>query len=94
MFSAQPHSVYCKDVLDIGRFSVVKGVYLDTTDSNFYAEFVTGCAPIPWQNEVLHPHSRWGRTRSANRVAGALTEGFPQGRGLLTARLPGASLCR
>ncbi|XP_040822042.1 G protein-coupled receptor kinase 4 [Ochotona curzoniae] len=52
-FCPDPHSVYCKDVLDIGRFSVVKGVYLDTTDSNFYAEFVTGCAPIPWQNEMI-----------------------------------------
>ncbi|XP_062069587.1 G protein-coupled receptor kinase 4 isoform X2 [Lepus europaeus] len=48
-----PHSVYCKDVVDIGQFSVIKGVYLDTTDSSFYAQFVTGCVPIPWQNEMI-----------------------------------------
>jgi G protein-coupled receptor kinase len=49
----QPHAIYCKDVLDIGQFSVVKGVYLDTTDDAFYAQFATGCVSIPWQNEVL-----------------------------------------
>ncbi|XP_062069591.1 G protein-coupled receptor kinase 4 isoform X6 [Lepus europaeus] len=52
-FCPDPHSVYCKDVVDIGQFSVIKGVYLDTTDSSFYAQFVTGCVPIPWQNEMI-----------------------------------------
>uniref|UniRef100_A0A2K6GWT1 G protein-coupled receptor kinase n=1 Tax=Propithecus coquereli TaxID=379532 RepID=A0A2K6GWT1_PROCO len=52
-FCPDPHTVYCKDVLDIEQFSVVKGVYLDTTDDNFYAQFVTGCVPIPWQNEMI-----------------------------------------
>lgn len=50
---AQPHAVYCKDVLDIEPFSTVKGVCLDTTDNTFYSQFATGCVTIPWQNEVL-----------------------------------------
>ncbi|XP_064142235.1 G protein-coupled receptor kinase 4 isoform X1 [Loxodonta africana] len=52
-FCPDPHAVYCKDVLDIGRFSIVKGVYLDTRDEEFYATFVTGCVSIPWQNEII-----------------------------------------
>ncbi|ELW62765.1 Huntingtin [Tupaia chinensis] len=52
-FCPDPHAVYCKDILDIGQFSVVKGVYLDTTDDYFYAQFVTGCVSIPWQNEMI-----------------------------------------
>ncbi|XP_063086457.1 G protein-coupled receptor kinase 4 isoform X8 [Cavia porcellus] len=52
-FRPDPNAVYCKDVLDIGRFSVVKGVNLDTTDDNFYAQFATGCVSIPWQKEMI-----------------------------------------
>uniref|UniRef100_A0A8C5VPA4 G protein-coupled receptor kinase n=1 Tax=Microcebus murinus TaxID=30608 RepID=A0A8C5VPA4_MICMU len=52
-FCPDPNTVYCKDVLDIEQFSMVKGVNLDTTDDNFYAQFVTGCVPIPWQNEMI-----------------------------------------
>ncbi|XP_048219968.1 G protein-coupled receptor kinase 4 isoform X3 [Perognathus longimembris pacificus] len=52
-FCPDPQAVYCKDVLDIGRFSMVKGVYLDTTDERFYAQFATGCVSIPWQNEMI-----------------------------------------
>ncbi|XP_053433946.1 G protein-coupled receptor kinase 4 isoform X6 [Nycticebus coucang] len=52
-FCPDPKAVYCKDVLDIGHFSTVRGVYLDTTDKNFYAQFVTGCVSIPWQNEMI-----------------------------------------
>ncbi|EPY80842.1 hypothetical protein CB1_000531011 [Camelus ferus] len=47
----QPHEVYCKDVADIDQFSSVRGVYLDSSDNAFYSQFVTGCVPIPWQNE-------------------------------------------
>ncbi|XP_024907492.1 G protein-coupled receptor kinase 4 isoform X5 [Pteropus alecto] len=50
---AQPQAVYCKDVLDIERFSTVKGVCLDTADNTFYGQFVTGCVSIPWQNEMI-----------------------------------------
>ncbi|XP_023555793.1 G protein-coupled receptor kinase 4 isoform X1 [Octodon degus] len=52
-FRPDPNAVYCKDVLDIGRFSVVKGVYLDTADDTFYAQFATGCVSIPWQKEMI-----------------------------------------
>ncbi|XP_069877848.1 G protein-coupled receptor kinase 4 isoform X3 [Dipodomys merriami] len=52
-FCPDPQAIYCKDVLDIGKFSLVKGVYLDTTDENFYAQFATGCVSIPWQNEMI-----------------------------------------
>ncbi|XP_046279463.1 G protein-coupled receptor kinase 4 isoform X2 [Marmota monax] len=52
-FCPDPHAIYCKDVVDIGRFSAVKGVYLDTTDDSFYAQFVTGCVSIPWQTEII-----------------------------------------
>ncbi|XP_005408811.1 PREDICTED: G protein-coupled receptor kinase 4 isoform X3 [Chinchilla lanigera] len=52
-FRPDPNAIYCKDVLDIGRFSVVKGVYLDTADDNFYAQFATGCVSIPWQKEMI-----------------------------------------
>lgn len=52
-FCPDPQAVYCKDVLDIGQFSVVKGVNLDTTDDTFYAQFATGCVTIPWQNEMI-----------------------------------------
>ncbi|XP_054342605.1 G protein-coupled receptor kinase 4 isoform X8 [Pongo pygmaeus] len=50
-FCPDPHAVYCKDVLDIEQFSAVKGIYLDTADEDFYAQFATGCVSIPWQNE-------------------------------------------
>nr|XP_058157335.1 G protein-coupled receptor kinase 4 isoform X5 [Dasypus novemcinctus] len=50
-FSPDPHSVYCKDILDIEEFSAIKGVTLDNKDKDFYAEFATGCVSIPWQNE-------------------------------------------
>lgn len=50
---AQPHAVYCKDVMDIDQFSTVRGIYLDAADTTFYSQFVTGCVSIPWQNEVL-----------------------------------------
>lgn len=49
----QPHAIYCKDVMDIQQFSTVRGIYLDAADATFYSQFVTGCVPIPWQNEVL-----------------------------------------
>ncbi|KAB1282043.1 G protein-coupled receptor kinase 4 [Camelus dromedarius] len=52
-FCPDPHEVYCKDVADIDQFSSVRGVYLDSSDNAFYSQFVTGCVPIPWQNEVL-----------------------------------------
>lgn len=48
-----PQAVYCKDVLDIGRFSVIKGVNLDSSDEDFYAQFATGSVTIPWQNEMI-----------------------------------------
>nr|XP_054109517.1 G protein-coupled receptor kinase 4 isoform X2 [Callithrix jacchus] len=52
-FRPDPHAVYCKDVVDIQRFSTVKGVHLDTTDEEFYAQFATGRVSIPWQNEMI-----------------------------------------
>ncbi|KAJ8261110.1 hypothetical protein COCON_G00168330 [Conger conger] len=52
-FVPDPRAVYCKDVLDIDQFSTVKGVNLDQIDSNFYAQFSTGCITIPWQNEMI-----------------------------------------
>ncbi|XP_073466976.1 G protein-coupled receptor kinase 4 [Aquarana catesbeiana] len=52
-FAPDPRAVYCKDVLDIEQFSTVKGVNLDTTDDDFYCKFVTGCVPIPWQQEMI-----------------------------------------
>ncbi|XP_040602878.1 G protein-coupled receptor kinase 4 isoform X3 [Mesocricetus auratus] len=52
-FYPDPQAVYCKDVLDIGRFSVIKGVNLDSSDEDFYAQFATGSVTIPWQNEMI-----------------------------------------
>ncbi|XP_076992396.1 G protein-coupled receptor kinase 4 isoform X2 [Tamandua tetradactyla] len=52
-FSPDPHAVYFKNVLDIEEFSAVKGVYLDSTDDDFYAQFATGSVSIPWQNEMI-----------------------------------------
>ncbi|KAB1282039.1 G protein-coupled receptor kinase 4 [Camelus dromedarius] len=52
-FCPDPHEVYCKDVADIDQFSSVRGVYLDSSDNAFYSQFVTGCVPIPWQNEMI-----------------------------------------
>ncbi|XP_059131719.1 G protein-coupled receptor kinase 4 isoform X5 [Peromyscus eremicus] len=52
-FSPDPQAIYCKDILDIGQFSVVKGVSLDNNDEIFYAEFATGSVTIPWQNEMI-----------------------------------------
>ncbi|XP_051021270.1 G protein-coupled receptor kinase 4 [Acomys russatus] len=52
-FYPDPQAIYCKDVLDIGQFSVVKGVKLDSSDDTFYAQFATGCVTIPWQNEMI-----------------------------------------
>ncbi|XP_027242945.1 G protein-coupled receptor kinase 4 isoform X5 [Cricetulus griseus] len=52
-FCPDPQAIYCKDILDIGRFSVVKGVNLDSSDETFYAQFATGCVSIPWQNEMI-----------------------------------------
>ncbi|KAM5283811.1 G protein-coupled receptor kinase 4 isoform 3-T3 [Hipposideros larvatus] len=52
-FRPDPHAVYCKDVLDIKQFSVVKGVSLGPADDTFYSQFVTGCVSIPWQNEMI-----------------------------------------
>lgn len=52
LLPAQPHAVYCKDILDIKQFSAVKGVRLGPADDIFYSQFVTGCVSIPWQNEV------------------------------------------
>lgn len=52
-FCPDPQAIYCKDILDIERFSTVKGVCLDTADSTFYGQFVTGCVSIPWQNEMI-----------------------------------------
>ncbi|XP_061276986.1 G protein-coupled receptor kinase 4 isoform X8 [Bos javanicus] len=50
---SMPQAVYCKDILDIEQFSTVRGIQLDSTDSCFYSEFVTGCVSIPWQNEMI-----------------------------------------
>ncbi|XP_070647044.1 G protein-coupled receptor kinase 4 isoform X5 [Bos indicus] len=52
-FHPDPQAVYCKDILDIEQFSTVRGIQLDSTDSCFYSEFVTGCVSIPWQNEMI-----------------------------------------
>lgn len=52
-FKPDPRLVYCSDVQDIEEFSIVKGVTLDQTDSNFYSEFNTGTVPIGWQNEII-----------------------------------------
>ncbi|XP_076794452.1 G protein-coupled receptor kinase 4 isoform X9 [Arvicanthis niloticus] len=52
-FIPDPQAIYCKDILDIGQFSVVKGVSLDTNDEAFYTQFATGCVTIPWQNEMI-----------------------------------------
>ncbi|XP_053528312.1 G protein-coupled receptor kinase 4 [Artibeus jamaicensis] len=52
-FRPDPHAVYCKDILDIRRFSTVKGISLDTSDQAFYSQFVTGRVSIPWQNEMI-----------------------------------------
>ncbi|XP_065770636.1 G protein-coupled receptor kinase 4 isoform X9 [Muntiacus reevesi] len=52
-FHPDPQAVYCKDILDIEQFSAVRGIHLDSTDSGFYSEFVTGCVSIPWQNEMI-----------------------------------------
>uniref|UniRef100_A0A8C2RS49 G protein-coupled receptor kinase n=1 Tax=Capra hircus TaxID=9925 RepID=A0A8C2RS49_CAPHI len=52
-FHPDPQAVYCKDILDIEQFSAVRGIQLDSTDSCFYSEFVTGCVSIPWQNEMI-----------------------------------------
>lgn len=56
VLATQPQAVYCKDVLEIGQFSSVKDVHLDTSDSSFYAQFATGSVSIPWQNEVVSVH--------------------------------------
>uniref|UniRef100_A0A452FKS4 G protein-coupled receptor kinase n=1 Tax=Capra hircus TaxID=9925 RepID=A0A452FKS4_CAPHI len=53
-FHPDPQAVYCKDILDIEQFSAVRGIQLDSTDSCFYSEFVTGCVSIPWQNEDIN----------------------------------------
>ncbi|XP_039087986.1 G protein-coupled receptor kinase 4 isoform X2 [Hyaena hyaena] len=52
-FCPDPRAVYCKDVVEINRFSTVRGVYLDNTDGTFYGQFATGCVSIPWQNEMI-----------------------------------------
>ncbi|XP_029090559.1 G protein-coupled receptor kinase 4 [Monodon monoceros] len=52
-FRPDPQVVYCRDVLDVERFSTVKGIRLDSTDCTFHSQFVTGCVAIPWQSEVL-----------------------------------------
>ncbi|KAF0310031.1 G protein-coupled receptor kinase 5 [Amphibalanus amphitrite] len=52
-FVPDPHAVYAKDVLDIEQFSTVKGVALDSRDSEFYDKFNTGSVSIPWQQEML-----------------------------------------
>ncbi|XP_043230720.1 G protein-coupled receptor kinase 2-like isoform X1 [Amphibalanus amphitrite] len=52
-FIPDPHAVYAKDVLDIEQFSTVKGVALDSRDSEFYDKFNTGSVSIPWQQEML-----------------------------------------
>ncbi|OBS74299.1 hypothetical protein A6R68_15167, partial [Neotoma lepida] len=52
-FYPDPQAIYCKDILDIGQFSVVKGVNLDANDETFYAEFATGSVTIPWQIEMI-----------------------------------------
>lgn len=39
--------------MDIEQFSTVRSIYLDTADTTFYRQFVTGSVSIPWQNEVL-----------------------------------------
>ena len=62
VLGAQPQAIYCRNILDIGQFSVVKGVNLDTNDEIFYAEFATGSVTIPWQYEVLLRSSRVGLT--------------------------------
>ncbi|XP_030616041.1 G protein-coupled receptor kinase 4-like [Delphinapterus leucas] len=51
-FRPDPQVVYCRDVLDVERFSTVKGIRLDSTDCTFHSQFVTGCVAIPWQSEV------------------------------------------
>ncbi|CAL8087049.1 unnamed protein product [Calicophoron daubneyi] len=52
-FLPDPHAVYAKDVLDIEQFSTVKGVKLDSQDTEFYHRFCSGAVSIPWQNEMI-----------------------------------------
>ncbi|TKC33855.1 hypothetical protein EI555_005767, partial [Monodon monoceros] len=53
-FRPDPQVVYCRDVLDVERFSTVKGIRLDSTDCTFHSQFVTGCVAIPWQSEDIN----------------------------------------
>ncbi|KAL0965261.1 hypothetical protein UPYG_G00278970 [Umbra pygmaea] len=52
-YKPDPRAVYCQDVQDIDEFSAVKGVMLEKTDNDFYAQFNTGSVPIPWQTEMI-----------------------------------------
>lgn len=45
--------IYCKDVLDIEQFFIVKGVELEFIDQDFYQKFVIGSVFIFWQNEMV-----------------------------------------
>lgn len=49
----KPRLVYCDDVQDIEEFSTLRGVVLNQSDSEFYAQFNTGSVPRSWQNEVI-----------------------------------------
>uniref|UniRef100_A0A8C5NY31 G protein-coupled receptor kinase n=1 Tax=Jaculus jaculus TaxID=51337 RepID=A0A8C5NY31_JACJA len=52
-FCPDPRAIYFKNILDIGKFSIVKGIKLNAADETFYAQFATGCVSIPWQNEMI-----------------------------------------
>ncbi|KAG9281497.1 rhodopsin kinase-like [Astyanax mexicanus] len=52
-FVPDPKMVYAKNIDDVGAFSTVKGVVIDTKDNEFYDEFSSGNIPIPWQEEMI-----------------------------------------
>ncbi|KAM6911226.1 rhodopsin kinase GRK1b [Lycodopsis pacificus] len=52
-FVPDPKMVYAKGIDDVGAFSSIKGVVLDTKDTEFYNDFASGNVPIPWQDEMI-----------------------------------------
>lgn len=52
-FVPDSRTVYAKNIQDVGAFSTVKGVVLDSSDSEFFQEFATGSCCIPWQEEMI-----------------------------------------
>ncbi|XP_004621461.2 rhodopsin kinase GRK1 [Sorex araneus] len=52
-FVPDSRTVYAKNIQDVGAFSTVKGVALDSSDVEFFQEFATGSCCIPWQEEMI-----------------------------------------